>query len=396
MSPIDEFRQQTRAWLEENCPESQRRPVVKEEQIWAGRDRVFATPDAKLWFERMRDKGWTAPTWPIEYGGGGLTSDEEKVLEKEMARLNCRPPLYDLGLWMLGPALLVHGNEAQKQEHISKIVRGDIRWAQGYSEPAAGSDLASLKTRAEDMGDHFLVNGTKIWTTQADKADWIFALVRTDSSGTKHQGISFILIDMRSAGVSTTPIELISGDSEFCQTFFDDVKVPKENIVGELNNGWAVAKELLKHERKLMATMESIVQREDESLVELATEYIGMDESGKLNDSTIRSRITDQLMTADALEYLNERLFFQYRSKQVDSGLPLTVKYLGTNAIQQKDELLLLILGNHSLSWQEQSHTPREHNIVQNWAYNKAHTIAGGTSEIQLNIIAKRALGLPA
>jgi acyl-CoA dehydrogenase len=380
MPTLEEFKLQTRAWLEENCPPSQRRPVIKEEQIWAGRDRTFPSPDAKLWFERMRDKGWTAPTWPTEYGGGGLSSEEEKILEKEMARLHCRPPLYDLGLWMLGPALLVHGNEEQKREHITKIVRGDIRWAQGYSEPAAGSDLASLKTRADDKGDHFLVNGTKIWTTQADKADWIFTLVRTDATGNKHQGISFLLIDMRSPGVTTTPIELISGESEFCQTFFDDVKVPKDNLVGGLNNGWLVAKELLKHERKLMATMESIVQREDESLI----------------DSSIRARITEQLMTAEALEYLNERLFLQFRNKQVDPRLPLTVKYLGTNAVQQKDELLLQILGNHGLSWQEQSHTPREHNIVQNWAYNKAHTIAGGTSEIQLNIIAKRALGLPA
>lgn len=395
MEDLTQFKNDTRQWLEENCPLSQRQPIVKEEQIWAGKHRQFHSEDAKLWFERMRDKGWTAPTWPAEYGGGGLTPEQARILEKEMARLRCRPPLYDLGLWMLGPALLVFGTEEQKQQHIPKIIRGEVRWAQGYSEPSAGSDLASLKTRAENKGDHFLVNGTKIWTTQADKADWIFTLVRTDTDVPKQQGISFLLIDMESEGVSTTPIKLISGDSEFCQTFFDDVVVPAENLVGGLNNGWSVAKELLKHERKLMSNMESIVQQEDVSVVELAKDIIGLDQQGKLRDSSLRDRLVVNRMNADALEYLGERMFFEGKAGIKDSPLPMLIKVLGTRELQTKDELLLSILGSGGLSFEDPQMTSTERAIVSNWAYDKAHTIAGGTSEIQLNIIAKRALGLP-
>ena len=395
MEDLTQFKNETRQWLEDNCPISQRQPIVKDEQIWAGKHRQFPSDDAKLWFERMRDKGWTAPTWPTEYGGGGLTPEQARILEKEMARLRCRPPLYDLGLWMLGPALLVFGTEEQKRQHIPKIIRGEVRWAQGYSEPSAGSDLASLKTRAEQKGDHFLVNGTKIWTTQADKADWIFTLVRTDSEVPKQQGISFLLIDMESQGVSTTPIKLISGDSEFCQTFFDDVIVPAENLVGGLNNGWSVAKELLKHERKLMSNMESIVQQENVSVVELAKDVIGLDCDGKLRDHSLRDRLAINRMNAEALEYLGERIFFEGKAGIKDSALPMLIKVLGTRELQAKDELLLSILGNGGLSFEDPFMTQTERAIVTNWAYDKAHTIAGGTSEIQLNIIAKRALGLP-
>ena len=395
MTTLANFREEVRDWLATNCPESQRQPIIKEEQIWGGRRRTFPSPDAKLWFERMRDKGWTAPDWPTEYGGGGLSEAEAKVLEQEMQALGCRPPLYDIGLWMFGPALLEFGSEQQKQEHIPKIVRGDIRWCQGYSEPGAGSDLASLKTRAEDRGDHFLVNGSKMWTTQADKADWIFCLVRTDPDAPKQEGISFLLIDMASEGVSTTPIELISGESDFCQTFFQDVRVPKKNLVGELNNGWAAAKTLLKHERKLMSMMEAMVEKEDETLASLAKRYVGVDSMGQLRDSELRARLTRHLMNSQANEWTRYRLFEQYRQGVKDSGLPLIMKHITTTEIQRKDELMLAILGNRGLSWHDTEYSQKEQRLVKNWAFNKAQTIAGGTSEIQLNIIAKRALDLP-
>jgi len=394
MSTLEEFRTETRAWLEAHCPVSQRQPILKDEQIWAGKHRTFPSSEAQAWFEAMRDRGWTAPEWPTEYGGGGLSAEQAKVLQQEMTRLKCRPPLYDLGLWMLGPALLAYGNDAQKAEHLPRIVRGEARWAQGYSEPSAGSDLASLKTRAEDCGDHFLVNGTKIWTTRADLADWIFCLVRTNPDVPKQQGISFLLIDMESEGVSTTPIKLISGESEFCQTFFDNVKVPKANLVGELDNGWAVAKELLKHERKLMASMDAIVQKVDIGVVELARQKMALTADGALADSELRQRITAHLMNDDAMQALNERMFLQYKAGNSDSRLPLLIKHIGTAELQRKDEILLSILGNEGLSF-EASEDAELANIVQTWAYDKAHTIAGGTSEVQLNIIAKRALGLP-
>jgi acyl-CoA dehydrogenase len=257
LEDLDQFRSEVREWLEANCPESQRQPITAAEQFWGGRGAKFPSEDARLWYERMRDKGWIVPEWPAEYGGGGLSDQQGKIIKDEMKRINARTPVYGIGIWMLGPAILEYGNEQQKQQHIRAIINAETRWAQGYSEPGAGSDLASLQCKAEDMGDHFLVNGSKIWTTNADKCDWIFCLVRTDPEAKKQEGISFLLIDMDTPGISTTPIELISGESEFCQTFFDNVKVPKENLVGELNKGWSVAKALLVHERKLMAEMGS-------------------------------------------------------------------------------------------------------------------------------------------
>ena len=393
MDERDLFRQEVREWLETHCPVSQRQPIVREEQIWAGSQATFPSADAQAWFEAMRDRGWTAPSWPAEYGGGGLDPDRARILEQEMARLRCRPPLYDMGLWMLGPALLTYGSPEQKAIHLPRIVRGEVRWAQGYSEPGAGSDLASLSTRAVDAGDHFVVSGTKIWTTRADVADWIFCLVRTDADAPKRNGISFLLIDMHSQGVSTRPIALISGESEFCQTFFDEVQVPKANLVGELNGGWAVAKELLKHERKLMATMESITEKVDVGLVELAKSRLAVTDQGQLANGDLRARLAEHLMQADALSDLNELIYRGMKVGQLNPALPLTLKYIGTHEQQRKDELMLEILGADGLSMM--SDTPELDRMVRNWAYNKAHTIAGGTSEIQLNIIARRGLGLP-
>ena len=228
---LEQFRSEVRQWLEDNCPASQRQPITPEEQYYGGRNAEFPSEDAKIWFERMRDKGWICPEWPTEYGGGGLSPQEAKIIKEEMKALRARTPLYSIGIWMLGPALLEFGNEAQKQQHIRAIINGEARWAQGYSEPGSGSDLASLQCKAEDQGDHFLVNGSKIWTTAADKCDWIFCLVRTNPDAKKQEGISFLLIDMDDPGISTSPIALISGESELCQTFFDNVKVPKENLV---------------------------------------------------------------------------------------------------------------------------------------------------------------------
>ena len=246
---LDSFRRETRAWLEENCPPEMRTPPKSDADVcWGGRKFQPSSPAQAEWLRVMGERGWTVPDWPAEYGGGGLSAAEAKVLREEMAALGCRNPLQSFGISMLGPALLKYGTEEQKHEHLPRIARGEIRWCQGYSEPNAGSDLASLATRAEDIGDHFLINGQKVWTSYADKADMIFCLVRTDTSS-KQGGISFLLFDMEQEGVSTKPIRLISGYSPFCETFFDDVKVPKSNVVGEINKGWDVAKYLLGHER---------------------------------------------------------------------------------------------------------------------------------------------------
>ncbi len=394
MDAQEAFRQEVREWLQANCPESMRTPSSREEQVWAGRNQTFPSADAKLWFERMRDKGWTVPDWPSEYGGGGLNEQQAKILKEEMKALGCRAPLLDLGIWMLGPALLEYGNEAQKKEHIPKIARGEIRWCQGYSEPGAGSDLASLQCKAEDKGDHFLVNGSKIWTTNADKSDWIFCLVRTDPDAKKQEGISFLLIDMASPGVSVSPIELISGESEFCQTFFDNVKVPKENLVAELNKGWSVAKALLKHERKLMSETQD-TNGPNITPVMAASQYVGKDQHGKIADYALRDQLVRHEMSFRALGLTHFRSFEERVAGTGDGTIPLIMKYVGTETGKTKDELLLALMGTQALGWEGDKFSSDEIAVTRGWLFSKAMSIAGGSSEVQLNIIAKRILGLP-
>ncbi|PLW81948.1 acyl-CoA dehydrogenase [Kineobactrum sediminis] len=393
MDDLQSFREETRQWLEANCPPSQRQPGTPEEQYWGGRRGQFASADAQLWFERMRDRGWTAPEWPTEYGGGGLTPHQGRILKEEMRRINARTPLYSLGIWMLGPALLEYGTEAQKQQHLRAIVNGEVRWCQGYSEPGAGSDLASLQTRAEDQGEHFLVNGSKIWTTSADKSDWIFCLVRTNPDVKKQEGISFLLIDMATPGVSVTPIALISGDSEFCQTFFDNVAVPKDNLVGPLNGGWSVAKALLVHERKLMAELGSDSPRKEIPLLQAARDYLEFND-GRIADAELRSNLASHEMRMHAIGLTHMRSF-EERAAGAASTAALAMKYLGTEAMKNKSELLLAIMGSRGLGWEGPGFSDEELDATRLWAGSKAMTIAGGTSEIQLNVIARNVLQLP-
>jgi acyl-CoA dehydrogenase len=390
---LDQFRLEVGAWLEANCPASQRQPMKAEDKYWGGRRGGFPSEDAKLWFGRMRDKGWTAPEWPTQYGGGGLSPHEGRVLKEEMKRINARTPVHGIGLWMLGPAVLEYGNDAQKKQHIRAIVNGETRWAQGYSEPGAGSDLASLQCKAEDKGDHFLVNGSKTWTTAADKCDWIFCLVRTDRNVKKQEGISFLLIDMDDPGVSTRPIPLISGESKFCQTFFDNVEVPKENLVGELNKGWSVAKALLVHERKLMAEMGGESPRHVFVPNTAAREYLEF-EDGKIADARLRSDLVDYDMQMQAVALTHLRTF-EEKAAGISSAAAMVMKYVGTEAEKTKSELLLAIMGSRGLGWEGDAFTPQEIDTARLWAMSKAMTIAGGSSEIQLNLIAKNVLKLP-
>ena len=393
LQDLDQFRTEVRQWLEDNCPASQRQPMTAEDQYYGGRNANYPSADAQLWFERMRDKGWICPEWPAAYGGGGLSAEQAKVIKEEMKALKARTPLFSLGIWMLGPALLEFGNEDQKQRHLRAIINGEIRWCQGYSEPGSGSDLASLQCKAEDQGDHFLVNGSKIWTTGADKSDWIFCLVRTNPDVKKQEGISFLLIDMDDPGVTTTPIELISGESEFCQTFFDNVKVPKENLVGELNQGWSVAKALLVHERKLMSELGGESPREVLIPSHAARQYLEM-EDGKLTDAQLRSDLVDYDMQMHALGLTHFRTF-EEKLAGLRSAAPLVMKYVGTEAEKTKSELLLAILGSQGLGWEGDGFSQAELDTLRLWAMSKAMTIAGGTSEIQLNVIAKSILKLP-
>ena len=391
MTDIDVFRTDARAWLEENCPPDMRMPLRSEADVcWGGRHAAFSSPGQKLWLERMGAKGWTVPDWPQAYGGGGLAPAQTKALREEMARLGCRNPLNSFGISMLGPALLRYGTEAQKREHLPQIARGEIRWCQGYSEPNAGSDLASLATKAEDRGEHFLVNGQKVWTSYADKADWIFCLVRTDSAS-KQGGISFLLFDMASPGVSTKPILLISGHSPFCETFFTDVLVPKANLVGELNRGWDVAKYLLGHEREMISGMG--LGHGEQSLGRLAATTIGTEPDGRLDDPMLRARIALFEVRAAAFRAMSERFIDELKAQRVHPAQPSMMKYYGTELNKQRHELAMAAGGLDALEWQsEHSGHGAE---ARAWLRTKANSIEGGTSEIQLNIIAKRILELP-
>jgi len=397
MTDLDTFRAETRAWLEANCPAECRGPVESDEdRVWGGRNAVFPTPAHKVWLDRMGAKGWTAPEWPIEYGGGGLSREQAKVVSSEMRRIDAQPPLASFGVWMLGPALLQFGTEAQKLRFLPEIVRGEIRWCQGYSEPGAGSDLAAIQTRAEDPvpgggGDHWIVNGQKVWTSYADKADWIFCLVRTDPEAKKHLGISFVLIDMATKGVSTRPITLISGKSPFCETFFDDVRVEKENLVGTLNRGWDVAKYLLAHERTMIGAMGELGG--GRPLGQVATGSIGMDDEGRLDDGMLRTRIAELEVDAAAFRLSMERTGDLAKAGQAHPAIASMLKYYGSELNKRRHELLMAAGGSDALEWE--SERSKGGKAARDWLRTKANSIEGGTSEVQLNIIAKHLLQLP-
>ena len=389
MSDLDTFRSETRAWLEANCPAEMRTPEKSDKDAcWGGRNFKFTSEAQKTWLELMVAKGWTVPTWPKEYGGAGLSRKEEIVLIQEMRRINARNPLSSFGIWMLGPALLKFGNDEQKAEHLPPIARGEIRWCQGYSEPGAGSDLASLKTKAEDMGDHYIVNGQKVWTSYADQADWIFCLVRTDNTGKKHHGISFVLFDMASEGVEARPIKLISGRSPFCETFLSDVKVLKKNLLGEEHKGWSIAKYLLTHEREMIGNLEGAMR----PLHEIAAASIGL-KDGKLADPMLRAKVAEAEIDEWAFNLTMKRKLAEAKagaSLGADSSM---LKYYGTELNKRKHELMMDATGHEGLEWE--SERSNDGKMARSWLRTKGNSIEGGTSEVQLNIISKHILQLP-
>jgi alkylation response protein AidB-like acyl-CoA dehydrogenase len=394
---LEAFRSEVRSWIEANYPAELRDPQAKTdpEAVWGGR--AFADNDSDpqiVWMRRVAEKGWTAPAWPREYGGGGLDPKQARIVEQELART--RPPLLSSGIWILGPVLLEYANDAQKREHLPKIVKGEIRWCQGYSEPGAGSDLAGLQTRCEDKGDHWLINGSKIWTSYADKADWCFCLVRTDSS-TKHEGISFVLIDMKTQGVETRPIRLISGESPFCETFFTDVKIPKENLVGRLNGGWEIAKRLLQYERQNISAgfgEGGTAGGASGDLATIAKDYVGL-EDGVLADLDLRSRITANKMNFQALRQTIARSAAESRAGNGPSAATSLIKYAAAEFAKERSELMVEALGHQGLGWSGEGYAQPELTAVRGWLRTKANSIEGGTSEINLNVVAKRVLGLP-
>ena len=397
MADLDTFRRDTRAWLEANAPASMRTPLGEhEEPCWGGRNPIFSSPDVKRWLEVMAARGWTAPTWPAAYGGGGLSRDEARVLAQEMAALRLRPPLVGFGLTMIGPTLLQIGTEELKRAHIPSIVRGEIRWCQGYSEPGSGSDLASLQTRAVVDGDDFVVTGQKVWTSYADQADWMFLLARTDPAASKHEGITFLLMDMRSPGVSVKPIKLISGSSPFCETFLDHVRVPRTQVLGELNKGWTVAKALLGHERTMIADIGKGFGGETKArtAVQLARDCVG-ERDGAIADAAIRDRLAQVEIDQRCLDWTLARSRDTAKAGHAPGAETSIFKYYGTELNKRRRELMVSILGPQALGWEGEGFDAEELAITRDWLRSRGNSIEGGTSEIQLNIIAKRVLGLP-
>jgi alkylation response protein AidB-like acyl-CoA dehydrogenase len=384
MSELEAFRAEIRAWIEANCPAEMRTPAQSEDDIcWGGRNFVFKSAAQKAWMEVCGAKGYTVPDWPVAYGGAGMNPAEAKVWREEMTRAGARPPLSSFGIWMLGPALLKFGTEEQKVHYLGQVARGEIRWCQGYSEPGSGSDLVSLQTFGEDMGDHWSVNGQKIWTSYADKADWIFCLVRTDKANT-YQGISFLLFDMTAPGVTTKPIKLISGSSPFCETFFDNVKVPKSQIVGQLNRGWDVAKYLLGHEREMISGAGGGEQ----------TSTIGkVLARGGLDDPMLRAELAAFDIDALAFAAMGEKFLDEIKVGKAHPAQPNMMKYAGTELNKRRHELLMAAGGSTALEWE--SETTRGGAPSRSWLRTKANSIEGGTSEVMLNVVAKRILELP-
>lgn len=384
---LREFKAEAVAWLEENCPPSL---IGASEAVWGGGSKEpLKNPEKQRYFDAMLERGWTVPDWPVEYGGAGLTAAEHQALKQAMAEVGAPPPLAGMGIMMIGPTLLEHGTPEQKARHLLPIATGEKRWCQGYSEPGAGSDLASLKTRAEDRGDHFVINGSKIWTSGANFADWIFCLVRTDFDVPKHDGISFVLFSMDQPGVTVKPILLISGASPFCECFFDDAIAQKEDLIGDLNRGWTIAKRLLQHERSSI----SGAQPQTRSVPEVALTYAGAD--GRIADPALRAQVVAHEMDAEAFALTQRRS----REENAEGGTPTFAtsifKLYRSELTQRRTEMVVGMMGSRGVGWSGDTFSRDELEETRFWLGRKAGTIAGGTSEVQRNIIAKRVLGLP-
>jgi alkylation response protein AidB-like acyl-CoA dehydrogenase len=397
MSDQANFRAETRTWLEANCPEGAKGPGP----VHTGSTKLTFSDDLNLWKDRMAGKGWTVPSWPKEYGGAGLSNAECKVLYEEMAEIGARMPLVNMGTRMLGPTLLEYGTEEQKVKHLNIIAQGKAAWCQGYSEPGAGSDLAGLRTKAEDNGDHYVINGQKIWTSGAQSADWMFILVRTDFNAPKHQGISFMLLPMDQPGITVKPIKLISGSSPFCETFLDNAIAEKADLVGTLNDGWTIGKRLLQHERSGQGGLGAsggvrlpVGVTVNLDVEEVGKEYFGV-ENGKIAEPALRDEAIRWRMNDRALKLSQQRASEESQSGQTPGAVTSVFKMYGATQSRDRQDLIVRLMGTNGIGWEGDAFSEQELGATRSWLASKAVTIYGGTNEVQANIIAKRVLGLP-
>jgi alkylation response protein AidB-like acyl-CoA dehydrogenase len=347
------------------------------------------------WRDLGIEKGWTAPSWPKEYGGGGLSHGQEEIIHAEMKAIEVPRPVAGQGLCMFGPVLLKYGNDAQRAQHLPGIARGEVRWCQGYSEPNAGSDLANLQLKAERDGDEYVLNGQKVWTSHANLSDWIYCLTRTDPNAPKKQmGISVMLADLNTPGITVRRIDLISGYSPFCETFFDNVRVPDENLVGTENEGWTIAKAILAHERssigRSIARQPGSAQRE---VVARTRKHLDVVD-GPIPDPLLRDEVASLGMLEEAFHLTLARI-----QQGAASGTPgpegSITKIVGTELKQKRFELGMKVAGVQGLGWEGPGFDEDDLQYTRDWLRSRASTIEGGSSEIQKNIVSKRVLGLP-
>ena len=392
---IDDFRLEVSTWLEENFPKSLN---GKASELSLGKNvsgKLVA--DSDTWRKNLAAQGWGIPTWPLEYGGAGLSQKHAQIINEEMDKrgaFNPIPMLAGMGVTMVGPTILEYGTEAQKRRHLPRMASGEIFWCLGYSEPGAGSDLASLATKAEDKGDHWLINGQKVWTSGADIAQWCGALVRTDPKAKKRSGISFVMFPMDQPGVRTRPVKLISGDSPFCEMFFDDAKAEKDELLGDLNDGWSLGKRLLQHERQSQ-TGEGGPATGGEFLGDIAKRYVGTNENGTLEDTDLRLRLANHLMDEKAHKLTIRRIMAEAKGNVEVTAVASILKNSATDVAQSRTELLMELMGSQGLGWEGNEYNQDELASVRMWLGVKAMSIYGGSYEVQKNIISKNILGLP-
>ena len=394
---LDAFRGAVREWLKVNFPASlEGFDMGPEVDVGLTAEQVS---DLDLWRQRLAERGWGAPTWPTQYGGAGISQALARVIDDELMErgaFNHIPSITGMGVTMVGPTILDYGTDEQKEKHLRGIASGEIRWCLGLSEPNAGSDLASLRAKAEDKGDHFIINGQKIWTSGADKSQWCGAVVRTDPKAGKRNGISFVMFRMDQEGVETRPIKLISGASPFCETFLNDARAEKNGLLGELNDGWNVVKRLLQHERASQTNSLRRKANEEESIQNLAKRYIGTDANGKLADYGLRDRIARNLMEAEAHRLTIARIAAEARGTVKVTPAASILKNSNSRIEQVRAELAVEAMGAQGIGWEGECYSEDELKISRNdFLLKKAMSIYGGTYQIQNNIIAKNILGLP-
>ena len=384
------FADEARAWLEANVPHAWRK-----DHAWSRAEDPLWIQIARDWQRTLFEGGWAAISWPREQGGRGATVIERWLFEEQLDRVGAPRPIASSGaVDLIGSALLNHGSEAQRARFMKPLLSGADLWCQGFSEPGAGSDLGSLRTRGERDGDHFVVNGQKVWTSHADIADWCFLLCRTEHDAPKHKGISLLLVDMRTPGISVRPLKQMTGDAEFCEVFFDNVRVPADLMVGAPGAGWQIAMGILAHERGPVwtFTFQRRIRRSFERLVRQARARGAG--NGALADPLLRQRLAQSHIEVELLRLVGYRSL----TKLLRTGHPgvesSIEKVLGSETDQRLQEVGMQVLGPYGTVYEER-HVATAEAMAREYMYSRSETIMGGTSEIQRNLIAQRILGLP-